>query len=49
MNSAEFAKLCRELHSLSDNVTFEITQQHVKFAVKGEVGSGCIFKYFFAF
>mmetsp|Transcript_34119 Transcript_34119/g.24622 ORF Transcript_34119/g.24622 Transcript_34119/m.24622 type:complete len:159 (-) Transcript_34119:64-540(-) len=42
MNSSEFSKLCRELYSLSETVTFEITSTCVKFAVDGEVGSGSI-------
>ena len=42
MNSAEFSKLCRELYSLSETVTFEITQSYVKFAIDGEVGTGNI-------
>ncbi len=42
MNSNEFAKLCKELYSLSETVTFEISSQYVKFAVDGEVGSGSI-------
>jgi proliferating cell nuclear antigen len=42
MNSAEFSKLCRELYSLSETVTFEITQNYVKFAIDGEVGTGNI-------
>ena len=42
MNSAEFSKLCRELYSLSETVTFEITQSYVKFAIEGEVGAGNI-------
>ena len=42
MSSAEFAKLCKELYSLSETVTFEISGHYVKFAVDGEVGSGSI-------
>ena len=42
MHSAEFSKLCRELYSLSETVTFEITQSYVKFAIDGEVGTGNI-------
>jgi proliferating cell nuclear antigen len=42
MNSSEFSKLCRELYSLSETVTFEISSTYVKFAVDGEVGSGSI-------
>ena len=42
MNSADFSKLCRELYSLSETVTFEISSSYVKFAVDGEVGSGSI-------
>jgi len=42
MQSAEFAKLCKELYALSETVTFEITPNQVKFVVDGEVGSGSI-------
>lgn len=42
MNSSDFCKLCRELYSLSETVTFEISSSYVKFAVEGEVGSGSI-------
>ena len=42
MNSADFCKLCKELYSLSETVTFEISSSYVKFAVDGEVGSGSI-------
>jgi proliferating cell nuclear antigen len=42
MNSNEFTKLCRELYSLSETVTFEISSAYVKFAVDGDVGSGSI-------
>jgi proliferating cell nuclear antigen len=42
MNSVDFCKLCRELYSLSETVTFEISSSYVKFAVEGEVGSGSI-------
>jgi len=42
MNSSEFSKLCKELYSLSETVTFEISSSYVKFAVDGDVGSGSI-------
>jgi proliferating cell nuclear antigen len=42
MASSDFAKLCRELYTLSETVTFEISQGCVKFAVESEVGAGSI-------
>ena len=42
MNSLEFSKLCKELHSLSETVTIETTIDYVRFSVEGEVGSGAV-------
>ena len=42
MNSFDFTKLCRELHSLSETVTIEAALAFVKFSIDGEVGSGTI-------
>jgi proliferating cell nuclear antigen len=42
MNSFDFTKLCRELHSLSETVTIEASTSYVKFSIDGEVGNGTI-------
>lgn len=42
MISNDFQKLCRELYSLSETVTFEISNGAVKFQIEGEVGAGSI-------
>jgi proliferating cell nuclear antigen len=42
MISNDFQRLCRELYSLSETVTFEISNGAVKFNIEGEVGAGSI-------
>ena len=42
MNSFDFSKLCKELHSLSETVTIEASTDYVQFSIEGEVGSGVI-------
>lgn len=40
MNSYDFSKLCKELHSLSETVNIRASSSFVQFAVDGEIGSG---------
>ena len=42
MISNDFERLCRELYSLSETITFEISNGAVKFSFEGEVGAGSI-------
>jgi hypothetical protein len=42
MSSIEFAKICRELHSLNETVTITTFQNAIEFSVDGEVGDGKI-------
>jgi len=40
MNSGEFTKLCRELYQVAETVTIDAAENHVVFAVEGELGKG---------
>ncbi|KAF9188946.1 proliferating cell nuclear antigen [Haplosporangium sp. Z 27] len=42
MSSAEFLRICRDLQVLSDSVQIDVTKEGVKFAAKGELGSGAV-------
>jgi len=42
MNSGEFQRICRDLTVLGDTVTISTTNEGVKFAVSGDMGSGNI-------
>jgi proliferating cell nuclear antigen len=42
MNSLQFYRLCKDLYNLSETLTFDVTDNQVRFEVEGEIGSGKI-------
>mmetsp|Transcript_5730 Transcript_5730/g.4092 ORF Transcript_5730/g.4092 Transcript_5730/m.4092 type:complete len:258 (+) Transcript_5730:69-842(+) len=42
INSGEFSKICKELYSLSENLTISTTEDSVQFSVESDAGSGSI-------
>ena len=42
MGGADFSKICRELHALSETVAVETHADFIKFSVEGDSGSGSV-------
>ncbi|KAK3811162.1 MAG: proliferating cell nuclear antigen [Benniella sp.] len=42
MSSSEFQRICKDLQILSDSVQIDVTKEGIKFAAKGELGSGAV-------
>jgi proliferating cell nuclear antigen len=42
MPSSEFQRICKDLQILSDSVQIDVTKEGIKFAAKGELGSGAV-------
>lgn len=40
MPSAEFQRICRDLVSLSESVTIEVSKNSIKFSCQGDIGNG---------
>lgn len=42
LSSHEFARVCRELSQLSDTLSMEVSKEHIRFSVQGDIGNGAV-------